>query len=182
MKQIKMIFCITLCMLLFFGLAVGCGQDAPVEDNTTAQPEENREEASNNGENENEEDPAEESTWEFTISWADGEALFTIEELKEMQRVTLTAEVKEETNEYTGVILKNLLEKANIKEAAEVTLVAADGYSAALEGDTAFSDNTIIAFKINGEALEDKSAPIMLVTTEASPQVWVGQLKTIKVE
>lgn len=89
---------------------------------------------------------------------------------------------KGETHEYAGVLLSAVLEEAGITEAAEVTLEAADGYTAKVSGEVAFSDNTILAYTEDGAEMSGKSAPIMLVTTDDSPQVWVGQLASIIVE
>jgi len=127
--------------------------------------------------------PPQESAWEITVKSAGGEKVIAIEDIKAMEAVTIEAEKKEEVHEYTGVKLSEILGLAEIGEAETVTLEAEDGYSATLTGAEAFSDNTLLAYQIDGADIEsDKSKPIMLVSTEASSSAWVGKLKVITVE
>ena len=101
-----------------------------------------------------------------------------------MEAVELEAETKGEVNTYKGVGLNLVLAEAGISEAVEVTLTASDGYSAAISGEVALSDNTILAYECNGADLsgDEKNGPVRLVTTDESPQVWVGQLSTIEIK
>ncbi len=94
----------------------------------------------------------------------------------------ISAQKKDETFEYAGVLLSAVLKEAGISEAAKVNLEAEDGYSSEISGEVAFSDNTILAYMVDGGDLDSKSAPLILITTDDSPKAWVGQLVTIEVE
>ena len=124
-------------------------------------------------------DEAAESAWEMTVKSPDGEKIYPIEDILEMPAINLEAEKKGETHQYEGVLLSTILEEAGITDAAEVVLEADDGYTATISGEVAFSGNTIIAYTEDGSELGEKSAPLMLVTTDESPKVWVGQLSLI---
>lgn len=119
-----------------------------------------------------------ESTWEITI----GSKVFAIEDIREMDTVTINAMKKEETFSYTGVRLGVLLEAAEINDFVTLTLEAEDGYAWDISREEAMHENSILAFAVDGEDInEEKSAPIMFVSTATSTQAWVGKLATIKV-
>lgn len=123
-----------------------------------------------------------ESAWEVTFIGSGGEKVFAIETLKEMTAVTIEAEKKEVTNSYTGIRLSVLLAEAGITDFEELVLEAADGYQWTITREEALSQNSILAYAIDGEDLsDDKSAPLMFVSTATSARAWVGQLKTVRV-
>lgn len=172
MKRFRVWFVVLVMVVFSMVLLAGCG---PVENGV--------EETNNEQEGiEQEGIELEDSAWEITVTGPGVEQVFYIEEIKEMPVTTLEAEKKEETHEYAGVLLSAILEEAGITEANEVTLEASDGYMATISGEVAFSENTILAYMEDGVEISDNSAPIMLVTTDDSPQVWVGQLVSITVE
>jgi len=120
-----------------------------------------------------------ESVWEITI----GHKVFTLEAIREMDTVTFDAAKKDDVNSYIGVRLSKFLAEADISEFETLTLEAEDGYSYDITREEAMNDNSILAFAMNGEDLsDDKIAPLMFVSTETSPQAWVGKLKYIRVE
>lgn len=118
-----------------------------------------------------------ESAWEVTI----GDKVFAIEDIREMETVTIEAEKKEETHSYTGVRLSVLLEAAGVGDFETLTLEAEDGYTADITKAEALHANSILAFAMDGEDLtSEKSAPLMFVSTEASSKAWVGKLKFVR--
>lgn len=123
-----------------------------------------------------------ESEWEITVTAGEEDTVVTIEEIREMDQTTIEVE-RDEITEYTGVLLKDILELAGVTETEMLTLQAADGFEADLEGaEVIFSEKTILALQINGEDWEEKSAPIRLIAPDASGRSWVGQLQAIMVE
>jgi DMSO/TMAO reductase YedYZ molybdopterin-dependent catalytic subunit len=136
-------------------------------------------------EEEDSEESASESAWLVVIVGPGGEENeISIEAIKALPSVELEAEQKGEMITFQGVVLGQILSEVGISSAEALNVTAADGYSATISGEVAFSDHTIIAYASNGEDLssDEKSGPLRLVTTEESPQVWVGQLTTIEVE
>lgn len=124
------------------------------------------------------EDPVE-SAWEVTI----GEKVVAIEDIREMATVTIEAEKKDETHSYTGVRLSVLLTEAGITDFESLTLEAEDGYSYVVSREEALSDNSILAYMVDGEDLkEEKSTPVMFVSSVTSSQAWVGKLKNIRID
>lgn len=119
-----------------------------------------------------------ESAWEITI----GDKVVAIEDIREMETVTIEAEKKDETHSYTGVRLSVLLTEAGITDFESLTLEAEDGYSYIVSREEALSDNSILAYMVDGEDLkEEKSTPVMFVSSVTSSQAWVGKLKNIRV-
>ena len=122
--------------------------------------------------------PEAESAWEVLI----GEKVFAIETIKELTTITFDVEAKDEVHSYTGVRLNDLLVQADLTDFNVLILEAEDGYSFEITREAAISDNSILAFAMNGEDLTDsKTAPLMFVSSVTSPQAWVGQLKFIQV-
>ena len=194
----KKIFYVSMVVLLVAALFLlpGCAQEAeaPEEEEEEelngediAAGEDTGEEAGEETEEPSaeEEGAAESAAWEIAIVGPSGdEMVITLDELKEMEAVELEAESKGEKNTFKGVVLNLVLAEAGISEASEVTLIAADGYSAAISGEVALSDNTILAYEVNGVDLsgDEKNGPIRLVTTEDTPKAWVGKLSKIEVK
>ena len=118
---------------------------------------------------------AESAAWEIAIVGPSGdEMVITLDELKEMEAVELEAESKGEKNTFKGVAEPGP-GGSRYQRASEVTLIAADGYSAAISGEVALSDNTILAYEVNGVDLSgDEKRSDRLVTTEDTPKAWVG--------
>lgn len=138
-----------------------------------------------NGEVNGDDNGAVESAWEFTITAPDGsETVVAIESIREMPAVELETERNDEITVFKGVLLSLVLGEAGITDAGAVTVTAADGYSQTISGEVAFSENTILAYEVDGEDMsnDEKNGPVRLVTTEDSRQVWVGQITTITVE
>lgn len=162
-------------------LVPGCDKD----EGTPASENGEGTETEENGGTGEEEGKEEESAWEIKIIGPDGkEAVVTLEEIMKMEAVELEAESKRGPSTFKGVLLSKVLEKAGITEANEVTLTAADGYGAAISGEIAFSENTILAYERDGEDMsgDEKNGPIRLVTTEETSNVWVGKISTIEVK
>lgn len=186
-KSWFIVIALILAAVLF--IVPGC---SPGSDAEGGAEDENGSEAGENGETE---EPAEEGeeeagpgepAWEIVITGPGGEeTIVTLEELKAMPAMELEAESKSGVSKYKGVLLSLVLENAGITEATEVTVTAADGYSAAISGDIAFAANTILAYERDGADLsgDEKNGPVRLVAPEAeSSQVWVGKLSSIAVQ
>ena len=127
----------------------------------------------------------EDSAWQITIVSPTGhETVMTIESIKAMPAVDMEAELRGEAATYTGVLLGYVLGEAGIEEADTVTVTAADEYSASITGEVAFSENTILAYAQDDKDMsgDKESGPLRLITTDDTPQVWVGQIIVITVE
>lgn len=121
-----------------------------------------------------------ESAWEVFIGG--DEVVFAIEDIKEMETVTIEAEKKDEVHSYTGVRLSVLLKKAKVEGFETLTLEADDGYSFDITTEEAMHENSILAFAMDGEDLSsEKTEPLMFVSTETSSKAWVGRLKYVRV-
>ena len=189
----KKIFYLSMVVLLVAALLLvpGCAQEAAAPEEEEELNGEDIAAGEETGEEETEEPGAEEegaaesAAWEIAIVGPAGdETAITLNELKEMEAVELEAESKGEKNTFKGVVLNLVLAEAGICEATEVALTAADGYSAAISGEVALSDNTILAYEVNGADLsgDEKNGPVRLVTTDDTPKAWVGKLSKIEVK
>lgn len=84
----------------------------------------------------------------------------------------------EATIEYGGVLLKDILDSFDVKDAQEVKIVAKDGYTAVIK--VADLDlGILIAYKADGEYIPDEAGgPIKVIFSEEaqkvySPENWV---------
>jgi hypothetical protein len=111
---------------------------------------------------------------------------FTMVEIADMGEVTFTANLKSSGNdpvehEYTGVLLKTIFEEAGLdpEEKTSVTVIAIDGYAAAITMDKFMDDdNVYLAYMRDGELLGTKAdggnGPYQLIISKAQfSQYWV---------
>ena len=125
--------------------------------------------------------PDQAADWEIEIEGPGASLTISLAQLEEMDQTVLEIRRGDDVDEYRGVILSAVLAQAGITAGSEVTLEGDDGYSAQIDGQAAFSDDTILALEHGGEGLEDKG-PVMLVSADSPPMTWVGQLVRIVVE
>ena len=102
-------------------------------------------------------------------------AKIDLEQLQQMNVVDVEANLKRsgkdrEKHVYTGVLLKEVLEEANVDTAGKDTVImkAVDGYTSAIGmEETLQDDNVYLVFKIDGEPLGTKeeggSGPLQVI-------------------
>ncbi len=122
----------------------------------------------------------------FKISVEAGEESIEITEknIGDIKETTLTATINskkgELTNEYTGILLKDVLEYANIEEYTSLELEAADGYVVEYTKEMAESDGAILAYIVDGEDMGIEAGPIQSVIDGESAKSSVKQLAKIR--
>jgi hypothetical protein len=118
----------------------------------------------------------------FTVEGLDGnKAAYTLDQLRQMpqQSVTATNPHTKATENYSGVLLADLLAKANtpagdklrgdeMRDYVEIT--GRDGYRAVFalaELDPAFQDNhVVVGITMDGKPLDDKAGPVRIVAPQ----------------
>jgi len=89
----------------------------------------------------------------------------------------LVGRVDDENKHDEGAFNDGLAE-----EGYEIKVIAADGYSAALDSTTvARNNNIIVAYRLDGEPLPEKNWPLRLVGPDLPKSGWVGNIVTIEV-
>ncbi|RBP59673.1 molybdopterin-dependent oxidoreductase-like protein [Alkalibaculum bacchi] len=123
----------------------------------------------------------------FTIAIEAGEESIEITEknIGEIKEINLTAMIiskkGEETNEYTGMLLKDVLAYANVGEYTSLELEAIDGYVVEYTKEMAESDGTILAYIVDGEVLGEEAGPIQSLIDGDPAKNSVKQLAKIRV-
>lgn len=84
------------------------------------------------------------------------------------------------TDEYTGVLISDVLAWAGVTDYTTITLTASDGYSADITNDM-LSDKAILATAMNGEALTEDDGYVMSVLEGQGGNVWVTGIVTITI-
>jgi DMSO/TMAO reductase YedYZ molybdopterin-dependent catalytic subunit len=89
----------------------------------------------------------------------------------------------EGTGKWKGVSLKNILEKACLKEGATyVQFTGADGYTASITLEEALRDSTILAYEMNDVTLpKEHGFPARLVLPGALGYKWVKWIVKMEV-
>ncbi len=122
------------------------------------------------------------------------EAKLTLTDIKELGEEEFTADLKSsgkaaEEHTYTGVPVKNLLEKVdiNLKDNGQVIVKAVDGYTVALDSNEVLEeDNVYIAYEIDGESFGSKedggSGPYqVIIRKDQFSQRWCKHVVEIEV-
>lgn len=123
----------------------------------------------------------------IVIETAKGESVEVTEKnVDEIGEATLTATVmkkdgSENENDFTGILLKDVLEYANVGDYSSLELEAADGFVVEYTKEMAESDGTILAYLIDGQPIEEEDGPIQSLIDGESSQYKVKQLVTIRV-
>jgi DMSO/TMAO reductase YedYZ molybdopterin-dependent catalytic subunit len=102
-------------------------------------------------------------------------------DLKTVEReILLKSKKGEETNKWKGVLLKDVLTKAGVKEFKSIKVEASDGYSKEYTSDLV-DENAIFAFFKDGKALGE-DGPVEVVIDGQSGNVWVKNVSKITVD
>ncbi|MEN6390026.1 MAG: molybdopterin-dependent oxidoreductase [Syntrophomonas sp.] len=113
----------------------------------------------------------------------------SVGELKKLAPVTKKAEASRANGETvkvkaTGPLLEDVLKQKgkSIKDYSTVRFTARDGYSIAVPPDILKSCSIILAYEIDGKALDAESQPIRVVIPGERAMYWVRMLARIDLE
>ncbi len=112
-----------------------------------------------------------------TITQADGQAIGMVD----LQATSKYKDGTQEENTWTGMILRNVLDFADIGDYHLVELEAADGFTVEYTPEIVNSDGTILALKVDGEMLDEDSGPIQSVVQDQGQNLWIRQVVKVKV-
>lgn len=126
----------------------------------------------------------EEPSFSITVEVGEKTTKITEEKIGEIKETSLTATINskngEETNQYTGILLKDVLAYANIGEYTSLELEAADGYVVEYTKEMAESDGAILAYIVDGKIIGEEGGPIQSIIDGESAQNTVKQLVKIR--
>ncbi|MFP4199828.1 MAG: molybdopterin-dependent oxidoreductase [Clostridia bacterium] len=151
-------------ILMIMPIACGGEADAPAD----TQPERN------NGE-------------EITLVTPDGtEEKISLEDIEELPATTetISQETDDGTEEFqiTGATLEEIASFADVgvDDIEAMVLLAGDGYSVEVPGDIIAAHGVIFAYEIDGEDLEEGSAPLRAYLPGSESMYWVKNLERIE--
>ena len=106
--------------------------------------------------------------WSVPLKWWGETIEFTSKDALEIGPVEVTIAEKDkdttkEPEQWTGVLLKDILEFAGVTEFSVVSVEASDGYSREYEPDLVNSEGTALGWSRNGELLGEEDGFVKLV-------------------
>jgi hypothetical protein len=117
---------------------------------------------------------------EFEVPFNEIYSMETVTE--KMKNLTSSGELNEV--EVTGVKLNDILAKKEIsqKDFKNIRLIAGDGYSIDVTSDILTEKDIVLAFKFDGQPLEEKSQPIRAAINDVRSMYWVSNLMEINLQ
>ncbi|OEF95910.1 molybdopterin-dependent oxidoreductase [Desulfuribacillus alkaliarsenatis] len=88
----------------------------------------------------------------------------------------------ETVQEWTGVLVKDLLEYLGAPNATEVIIEAIDGFNRTYDHELISSDGTLIAWLADGVALDENSGPVQTVADGKGPNWWIKQVAKVTIK
>jgi len=130
---------------------------------------------------------ANEQKGKIIFSFSGQEKEIMLEDLKQFAEFTINAptidsEGKEEIREATGVYLKGILASfnKNQKDFNLIRLIAKDGYQIDVPAEIIQNRELMLAYKLDGKELSEKSAPIRVVIPNERSMYWARQLARVE--
>jgi len=100
-------------------------------------------------------------------------------ELVEIEAVQTKKDGSEETNLWTGIVLKDVLAFAGVSEYSSLTIEASDGYAQEYTPNIVEGE-TILAFYKDGELIDDTGS-VQLVPKGEPGNMWIRKLSKITI-
>jgi DMSO/TMAO reductase YedYZ molybdopterin-dependent catalytic subunit len=125
--------------------------------------------------------------WSITVEVVGGETIeFTSKDALEIGPVEVEIAEKDkdttkEPEQWTGVLLKDILEFAGVTEFSVVSVEASDGYSREYEPDLVNSEGTALGWSRNGELLGEEDGFVKLVVDGKGKNWQIKQVAKIVV-
>ena len=118
---------------------------------------------------------------------AENDAVITIKDLKAMDCVTVKTE---STSDKIGVVratgpkLETVLAQQGVEleDVSKVTFHGKDKYDYSLKNDYLMEHDIILAFGIDGEPLDEESAPCRIIIPKSDSAYWIRLLDRIEFE
>jgi len=131
--------------------------------------------------------PPAEAKWKIQVTGKDVDKTLTDTDMEKLgpvnAKITMTKkDGTTEDHEWTGVPLSKVLESAGIKEFEKVVLESSDGYKTELPKDVAQAQNTLVAYKMDGNDLPEGDGPVRMVVDGQPSKMWARALVKISAE
>lgn len=169
--MIKKVSWLLLCILLVLAIAVGCSPAQTDEGSATA----------NTSPDQQSDDAI------AIVGLSDGDLTFTVDELKGMDGVEDDMESLDSQGEIIkkhvkGVTLDSILSQhsAKQKDYYVIRVTATDGYVVEIPKYVIDSEDIILAYEIDGEALDEESAPVRIVINNVRALYWARMVSKIE--
>lgn len=115
----------------------------------------------------------------------DKEKIMTVEELKELECVTVETESTSDkigTVRATGPLLSTLVESYghSLKDFSKIVIYATDDYDIKLDREFLSENDIILAFGIDGEPLAEDVRPVRIIIPESDSAYWIRMVSKIE--
>ncbi|HHW01267.1 MAG TPA: molybdopterin-dependent oxidoreductase [Thermoanaerobacterales bacterium] len=128
-----------------------------------------------------------EAKWKIQVTGKDVDKTLTDVDMEKLGPVDariamLKKDDSTEGHDWTGVPLSKVLESAGIKEFEKVVLESSDGYKVELPKDVALAQNTLVAYRMDGNDLPEGDGPVRMVVDGQPSKMWTKALVKISAE
>ena len=124
------------------------------------------------------------SEWTIQITGG-GKTKFTNKDFAALKNVKITATLNHmgasSTDEYTGVLLTDVLKFAGVTTFKSIQILASDNYSKDYKAADISNDTTILATTKNGAVLSTDEGPVFLIVGPMTGNFWVKHVAKIVV-
>ncbi len=137
-----------------------------------------------------EEDPAEEPIveevlWSIVVEGVEGVEEFTNIDAAKLEMIEIDVVHKrkdvETPQSWTGILLRDVMEHLGVADFSTVIVEAGDGFAAEYTPEIVNADDSILGFLLDGEELDEESAPARTVIGTRGPRYWVRNVAKIVV-
>lgn len=124
-------------------------------------------------------------TWTVQVEGAE-KTSFTNVDYAKLNEVTITAVKKksdgsETTQNWKGVLMKDVIEYLGVTDYTSITFTANDDYAKDYTEDIVNDEKTILATILDGEPLGEEGGYVRAVAGNQSGNMWISNLVKIKV-
>ncbi|MCL0069143.1 hypothetical protein M1N85_00260 [Dehalococcoidia bacterium] len=128
---------------------------------------------------------AEQVLWSIAVEGVEGVEEFTNIDAAKLNMIEIDVIHRrrdvETPQTWTGILLRDIMEYLGVAEFQTVTIVAGDGFTAEYTPEIVNADDSILGFLLDGEELDEDSAPARTVIGTRGPRYWVRNVVTIVV-
>jgi hypothetical protein len=127
-----------------------------------------------------------EALWTIALESGDGTIEFTYIDAGRLEMVEVEAVKKkkdgsEETQNWEGILVSDVLESKGVSDYNLVKIEASDGYSMEFDAAAINDSGTIFGFRVDGEDIDPEDGPVQLVVKTMESKAWIKNVAKITI-